>query len=332
MKQYSPLTIGSYILGPIFIIASHFGSGLVVLTGLSWGAVLWVVSLYVIRMLAITSVYHRLLTHRSYQAPSWILWVGSVIAAGAGQMGPSWWKSHHVNHHQYTDLQPDSHSPYRFLPILSQDKGNHEGSPVISEGVQQKSQAIPSLKNWVQVLRGFCWSHYGWLLSSQFFPAKLPNDVERDWVLKSIDRLHFLPLLTLGAVSYGIGGLEYLGAFFLSTTLLFHGVQTVNSLSHMVGEQPFLTDDHSRNNGFVALLTLGEGWHNLHHAFQSSCRQGITVRAGQVNYLPDPTFSFIKLLASLKLASKLRVPTEDELLACAKEQHVQPQKYPAAIS
>jgi stearoyl-CoA desaturase (delta-9 desaturase) len=282
-------------------------------------------------MLAITSVYHRLLTHRSYQAPSWVLWVGSIIASGAGQMGPSWWKAHHIHHHQYTDLKPDTHSPYRFLPNLSHDKGNHESSPVISEGAQQKSHAIPSLKNWFQVLRGFCWSHYGWLLSSRFFPVKLPNDVERDWVLKSIDRLHFLPLLALGAVSYGIGGIEYLGAFFLSTTLLFHGVQTVNSLSHMFGAQPFLTDDHSRNNGFVALLTLGEGWHNLHHAFQSSCRQGITVRAGQVSYLLDPTFSFIKLLASLKLASKLRVPTEGELLARANQPSIQHQEYSAIL-
>ena len=90
---------------------------------------------------------------------------------------------------------------------------------------------------------------------------------------------------------------------------------TVNSLSHMLGEQPFTTDDYSRNHWLVAFLTLGEGWHNLHHAFQSSARHGITVREGQVAYLPDPTFWFIRMLEFLKLASKIRVPSETELLA-----------------
>jgi stearoyl-CoA desaturase (delta-9 desaturase) len=142
-------------------------------------------------------------------------------------------------------------------------------------------------------------------------------------VLKLIDRFHFIPLIALALLSYTLGGVEYLGAFFLSTTLLFHGVQTVNSLSHTVGGQPFITDDYSRNNGFVAFLTLGEGWHNLHHTFPLSSRHGITIRAGQVAYLPDPTFSFIKLLESLGLASKLRVPTEADLLARARNQGLQ---------
>ncbi|EAW37989.1 acyl-CoA desaturase 1 [Lyngbya sp. PCC 8106] len=191
-----------------------------------------------------------------------------------------------MTHHQYVEQDLDPHSPY---------------TPM-------------------QGIRGFFWSQGGWLLSSTFFPAKLPIDVENDRFLKLIDRLHFIPVIALGAISYFIGGLEYLGAFFLSTTLLFHGVQTVNSLAHIFGTQPFITNDLSRNNGFVALITLGEGWHNLHHAFQSSSRHGITIRSGQVVYLPDVTFSFIKMLEFLKLASKLRLPTESRLLAASKEQ------------
>ena len=170
-----------------------------------------------------------------------------------------------------------------------------------------------------QKTKGFYWSQGGWLLSSEFLPEQLPADVERDRVLQAIDRLHFLPTVALGLISYWIGGLEYLGAFFLSTTLLFHGVQTVNSLCHIVGEQPFATDDFSRNNRLVAVLTLGEGWHNLHHAFQSSSRHGITLGADGVIYLPDPTFSFIQLLEFFGLASKLRVPVEAELLARARQ-------------
>ncbi len=289
MKQYSPLTIISYVIGPVLIIVSHIGSLLVLSTGLSWGSVLWIGFLYLIRMLATTGIYHRLLTHNSYQAPALVLWLGSIVAASAGHMGPNWWKAHHLAHHQHADLNLDPHSPY-----------------------------TPE-----QGLKGFWWSQAGWLLSSRFFPAKLPIDSERDLVLKAIDRLHFVPVLALAAISYGMGGLEYLAAFFLSTTLLFHGVQTVNSLSHLFGEQPFATDDHSRNNWFVAVLTLGEGWHNLHHAFPSSSRHGIAIRAGKVVYLPDPTFSFIKLLELLKLASKLRVPAETTLLARARNGNLQ---------
>ncbi len=289
MRQYSPLTIISYVIGPILIIFSHIGSLLVFTTGLSWGAIAWVVWLYLIRMLATTGIYHRLLTHKSYQTPPLFLWLGCIVGASAGQMGPSWWKAHHLNHHQHSDQALDTHSPY-----------------------------IPS-----QGLKGFLWSQGIWLLSSNFFPTKLPNDVESDRVLRVIDRLHFIPLLALGVVSYLMGGLEYLGAFFLSTTLLFHGVQTVNSLSHLFGEQPFATTDYSRNNALVALLTLGEGWHNLHHAFPSSGRHGLTIRDGRVTYLPDPTFSFIKLLEFLKLASKLRLPSEKDLLARANHQNLQ---------
>jgi stearoyl-CoA desaturase (Delta-9 desaturase) len=284
MKQYSHLTIISYVLGPTLIVVSHLGSLLIIFTGLSWDAALWAVLLYVTRMLAITSIYHRLLTHKSYQAPTSILWVGSIVAASSGQMGPSWWKAHHMVHHQCPDRDKDPHSPY--MPF----KG----------------------------IKGFWWSQAGWLLSPNFFPSKLPTDVESDVVLKIVDRLHFIPIVALGAISYYIGGAKYLGAFFLSTTVLFHGVATVNSLTHLVGKQPFTTDDYSRNNWFVAFLTLGEGWHNLHHAFQSSARHGITVREKQVAYLPDPTFWFIKMLEFLNLASKIRVPSETELLARAR--------------
>lgn len=297
MRQYSPLTIVSYVIGPILIISSHLGSLLVFKTGLSWGAVVWIVFLYLIRMLGTTAIYHRLLTHKSYQAPALVLWLGCIVTASAGQMGPSWWKAHHLNHHQHSDKELDAHSPNtRF-----------------------------------QGIRAFYWSQGGWLLSPEFLPAKLPRDVENDKVLKIIDRLHFLPVLALGALSYFIGGVEYLGAFFLSSTLLFHGVQTVNSLSHIVGDRPFITDEFSRNNAFVAFLTLGEGWHNLHHAFQSSSRHGITIRSGKAAYLPDPTYSFIKMLEFFKLASKPRMIPETKLLASSREQSFQNLELPVAL-
>ncbi|TVP62980.1 MAG: acyl-CoA desaturase [Leptolyngbya sp. LCM1.Bin17] len=289
MRQYSQLTFASYRISQALPPIYHIGSLLVLITGLSWGSVLWIFLLYFSRVMATTSIYHRLLTHRSYQAPKLVLYLGCIVAASAGQMGPSWWKAHHLDHHQHTDKDLDPHSPY-----------------------------TPA-----QGIRGFIWSHVGWLISHRFFPEKLPSDVENDRVLKTIDRLHFLPFIILGAASYLLGGLEYLGAFFLSTTLLFHSTQTVNSLAHLFGDQPFATEDQSRNNSLVAFLTVGEGWHNLHHAFQSSSRHGITIRNSKVVYLPDPTFSFLKVLESLGLASKLRVPTEADLLACAKTPNLQ---------
>jgi stearoyl-CoA desaturase (delta-9 desaturase) len=135
-------------------------------------------------------------------------------------------------------------------------------------------------------------------------------------------------------VSYLIGPTQiivsHIGALLvLMTGLSWGSVLWIVLL--IVGDQPFITDDHSRNNGFVAFLNMGEGWHNLHHAFQSSSRHGITIRAGQVVYLPDPTFCFIKMLEFLKLASKLRLPAETDLLARSKTQSFQHSGLPAPV-
>jgi stearoyl-CoA desaturase (Delta-9 desaturase) len=266
------------------IMASHVGAIIPFITGLSGSALLWIGVLYIIRMLAITSIYHRLIIHKAYQAPSIVKWIGSLVACSAGQMGPSWWKGHHLQgHHLYSDQAGDSHSPH--TPFTG--------------------------------VTGFLWSQGGWLLSHNFLPPNLPADVEANWGLKIIDRLHFLPLVLLNLLSFQIGGLEFLGACCLSTVMLFHGVATVNSLAHLAGNQPFTTKDYSRNNWLVAIITLGEGWHNLHHVFQWSARHGFSVHNGRVVRLLDPTYSFIRLLAKLGLASNIKIPSDRELLQAA---------------
>jgi len=272
-----------YSLGPVFIICSHLGCTLVLVTGLGLGALLWAVGLYLIRMLAITAVVHRLIAHRSYQAARPVWWIGSLLAASAGQMGPSWWKAHHQQHHCHVDGQGDPHTP------------------------------LLSRQGW----GGFWHSQLGWLLTPDFQPERLPADVEADPLLRLIDRGHLLPPLALAWLSWQLGGLPWLAAFCLSTTVLFHAVASVNSVAHLAGSQPFATGDGSRNNPWVALLTLGEGWHNLHHAFAGSARQGISVRNGQIVLLPDPTYRFIQLLAWLGLAGGLRIPSDRALLARA---------------
>ena len=274
-QQYSLPTLISYWIGPVLIITCHIGSLLVFSTGLSLGAWLWIAFLYWIRMLAITGIYHRLLTHKAFTSPAPVKWIGCFIASSAGQMGPNWWKAHHEEHHRHTDKPQDPHSS----------------------------------------VRGINWSHYGWLLSRNFLPTKLSADVEQDPVLKTIDRLHFVPTLLLALLSYSIGSIEYLTAFCLSTTLLFHGVALVNSACHKFGTTPFQTDDYSKNNSIVAVLTLGEGWHNCHHAFPWSARQGITLNDGKVQHLPDFTFGFIQALQSVGLASKVKLPSDSDVLA-----------------
>ncbi len=266
----------------MLIIASHLGCLLLLRTGLELGAALWALALYLTRMLATTAIYHRLITHGSYRAPRPVWWLGSLVAASSGQMGPSWWKAHHLQHHRHVDTARDPHSPL-----------------------------APATGWWGGLWR----SQAGWLLSRSFFPEQLPADVEADPVLRLIDRAHMVPLLALAGISYALGGLPWLAAFCLSTTLLFHGVASVNSAAHLWGEQPFDSGDASRNNGWVALITLGEGWHNLHHAFQASARQGIGLRHGEPVLLPDPTYRFIRLLERLGWASRLRLPSDHALRA-----------------
>ena len=277
-QHYSKLTLISYWSCPPILVVCHIGSLLALSTGLSLSAWLWIIFLYEIRMLAITGIYHRLLTHRSYSAIAPVKWIGSIVACSAAQMGPSWWKGHHNEHHRHSDQQGDPHNS----------------------------------------TNGFSWSHYGWLLTADsFLPSSLPADIEQDPILRLIDRFHFVPAIALALLSYAIGGSEFLAAFFISTTLLFHGVATVNSLCHWFGSKPFKSNDRSRNNWFVAALTLGEGWHSCHHAFPWSARQGITISKGNVKYLPDPTLWFINTLQFFGAASKPKEPSKAELLAAS---------------
>ena len=265
----------------MFIALCHLGCLLLLVTGLGWSALLWGLGLYGLRMLAITAVLHRLIAHRSYQAPRWFWWIGALVATSAGQMGPNWWVAHHQQHHRHVDSSVDPHTP-------------------LQRGCR-----------W----QGFWHAQLGWLLTPEFHPASLPHDLESDPVLRLLDRFHVVPPLALAWLSWHWGGLPWLAAFCLSTTLLFHAVASVNSLAHLVGDQPFETGDGSRNNRWVALLTLGEGWHNTHHAFAGSARHGLAVRDGRRVLLPDPTYHVLRLMESLRLVRGLRIPSDRALLA-----------------
>ncbi len=233
-----------------FIIL-HIGCLGVIWTGWSWTAVAVAFVLYVIRMFAITGLYHRYFCHKSYHTSRPAQFIFGLIGLTAVQRGPLWWASVHRHHHAHSDEDVDAHSP---------------------------------------VCKGFLWSHIGWLTSSRNFPTdyRMVRDLQKFPELVFLNRFDLIgPFLLIGVLA-ALGGIlqgyaPELGTnawqlivwgFFISTTILFHATCGINSLAHTVGTKRFKTGDESRNSLFLAILTLGEGWHNNHHEYQASARQG----------------------------------------------------------
>lgn len=249
----------------------------VLFTGWSVTALAVAVALYAIRMVAITGFYHRYFAHRSYRTGRAIQFVMAVVGASAAQRGPLWWASHHRHHHAHSDTPEDAHSPWH---------------------------------------RGFFWSHMGWFLSPRNFPRRegLIQDFAHFPELRWLDRFDVAVPAALAAALYlagewlaqarpqlGVDGLQLLvWGFVISTVALYHATFCVNSLAHRVGRRRFATRDQSRNNGWLALLTFGEGWHNNHHRFPGSARQGL--RWWEV----DLTWYVLRLMALAGLIHGLR--------------------------
>ena len=233
-----------------FIIL-HIGCLGVIWTGWSWAAVVTAVVLYVVRMFAVTGLYHRYFCHRAYHTSRAMQFIFALIGLTAVQRGPLWWAAVHRHHHAHSDEEVDVHSP---------------------------------------VWKGFLWSHVGWLTSSRNFPTdyRLVRDLSKYPELVFLNRFDLIGPLLLAFLLYGFGavlaafapGLGTNGwqmvvwGFFISTVCLFHATCAVNSFAHTLGSKRFETDDESRNSLLLAILTLGEGWHNNHHNYQSSARQG----------------------------------------------------------
>jgi stearoyl-CoA desaturase (delta-9 desaturase) len=202
-------------------------------------------------MFGITAGYHRYFSHRTYKTSRAFQFVLGFLGAMSAQKGPLWWASHHRRHHGYSDSADDVHSP---------------------------------------VVRGFWWSHVGWFLCRKYGETDVQSirDLNAYPELRVLNRFHALPPAALSVVTLGIGGLLRVIApgmntsatqmlvwgFFISTVLVYHGTFVVNSLAHVFGTRRFPTKDESRNNLLIALITLGEGWHNNHHYAPSSERQG----------------------------------------------------------
>jgi stearoyl-CoA desaturase (delta-9 desaturase) len=235
-----------------------------------WSLVWLAVGLYVVRMFAVTGFYHRYFSHRGYRVRNRVVqFLMAFAGATALQQGPLWWANHHRHHHRHSDTEQDVHSPIR---------------------------------------SGFWYSHTLWFLlihqreeltgRGHDKPADLAKFPELVW----LDRYHLVAPALLGVVLYAIGGLPYLVWGGISTVVLWHGTFTINSLSHVLGRRRFETGDTSRNNLWLALITLGEGWHNNHHAFCGGAH------AGFYWYEIDITYYGLWIMSKLGLISDLGAP------------------------
>ena len=230
-----------------------------------------VVGLYVARMFFITAGFHRYFAHHAYKTSRAFQFVLAFLASSSCQKGVLWWAAHHRAHHRYSDTELDIHSPKR----------------------------------------GFFWSHVGWILCRKHQATDWARikDFAKYPELVWLNGYHLVPGVTLGAACYLLGGTRALLAFFLSTALLYHGTFSINSLMHLWGRRRYVTTDTSRNSFLLALITLGEGWHNNHHYYQSTANQGFFW------WELDLSYYGLKLLSWLGLVWDLRTPPEHVLFA-----------------
>ena len=236
-------------------------------TGTRWIDWMVCIGLFWLRMFFITAGYHRYFAHRTFRMGRRTQFAFAFMAQTSAQMGVLWWSGHHRHHHQFSDRAEDLHSPKR----------------------------------------GFWWSHCLWFLCKRYeeTPEHLIRDFHRYPELRWLNRYHIVPPVVLALLVYAaLGTSGLLIGFFLSTALLFHATFTINSLAHIFGTRRYPTDDLSRNNWWLALLTLGEGWHNNHHHYQNSCRQGFFW------WEIDITWWLLKGLERLGLIWKMKAPPE----------------------
>lgn len=217
------------------------------------------------RMFGITAGYHRYFAHKSFRTSRAFQTVLAVLGTSAVQKGPLWWSGLHRRHHRFSDGPGDVHSPRN----------------------------------------GFYYAHQGWVFDPRWnaTPLELIPDFARYPELRWLNRHHYLPPLVLAIGCAAIGGFEgLLWGFCVSTTALWHVTYSINSLSHLWGSRRYETTDTSRNNALLALLTMGEGWHNNHHYYMASTRQGF--RWWEV----DLTYYLLRGLAAAGVVWDLREP------------------------
>lgn len=235
-------------------------------SGITWKAVAICFALYWLRIFAIGAGYHRYFSHRSYSTSRVFQFVLAFLSQSSAQNSVLWWTAKHRNHHRYSDTARDAHSALR---------------------------------------HGFIHSHVGWIFDQQNRSVDLVevSDLARYPELMWLHRHELVPAVTMGTACYFLAGWPGVFVGFLwSTVLVYHSTFSINSLAHMYGRPRYVTGDGSRNNWLLALFTMGEGWHNNHHAYQSSVRQGF--RWWEI----DATFYILRALSWIGVVWDLKTP------------------------
>jgi stearoyl-CoA desaturase (delta-9 desaturase) len=263
-----------------FIIL-HLGCLGVIWTGASAFAVWTAVLLYFVRMAMVTGVYHRYFSHKTYSTSRPMQFFLALCGGTTVQRGPLWWAYHHRHHHQHSDEAEDAHSPH---------------------------------------VHGFLWSHIGWITSRRNFPTDYSKvrDLHRYPELVFLNRFDAIVPIAFAFAVWGLGAFLHVHApglhtsgmqmlvwgFFISTTALFHGTSCINSMAHLMGRRRYKTEDDSRNSFILAIITLGEGWHNNHHRYQSATRNGFFWWEIDITYYLLKCLSWTGLIWGLKAVPK----------------------------
>jgi stearoyl-CoA desaturase (Delta-9 desaturase) len=247
--------------------------------------------MYAFAGFGVTVGYHRLFTHRAFDAGPGTRGALAVFGSMGVQGAVIRWVADHRKHHTFTDEEGDPHSPHL-----------HGG------------------EGWRGVLRGWWHAHTGWLFDAghRASPRRFARDLLEDPVIRFVDRW-FLGWVLLGfAIPFAAGLVLSGGSLVAGLTallwgglvrvfLLHHATWSVNSICHMYGTRPFDIEDESRNNWLVALVTFGEGWHHNHHAFPTSARHGLNALQF------DPTYLVIRAMELLGLARNVRRPSPSDV-------------------
>jgi stearoyl-CoA desaturase (Delta-9 desaturase) len=247
-------------------LSVHVACLAALITGVTRQALILAIVLYWARIFSIGAGYHRYFAHRSFKTSRLFQFLLGLLSQTSAQCGVLWWAAKHRQHHRYSDTDRDVHSPRR---------------------------------------HGLFYAHVGWIFAPQHAETdyRAVRDLFRFPELRWLDRHPYLPAGLLASMCWLIAGWPGLVVGFCwSTVAVWHVTFSINSIAHVAGRQSYITGDDSRNNPFLAFLTMGEGWHNNHHAYQSATRQGF--RWWQY----DATFYILKILSWFRVVWDLQSP------------------------
>jgi stearoyl-CoA desaturase (delta-9 desaturase) len=244
------------------ILLAHVGAVAALFIGGTWREWLLVPLLVYVRGVFVTAGYHRYFAHRSFKTSRLGQFILGVCCCANLQQGPLWWALYHRHHHRHSDGPGDVHSPYH---------------------------------------GGFFWAYCGWLFVPLDPEWHYVKDLRQYRELVWLERFWQVPGLVVAALCWWLGGWHLLCiGFCVSAVLSFHGTSIVNTVGHLVGSRRYNTPDHSRNSYLLALITMGDGWHNNHHHYPHSAQ------AGFFWWEIDGAFRLIRLFERLGLVWGVR--------------------------